>query len=185
MVLPTPEQRVLFFRTKIGWMGMATDGQCVQKLVFGCETRSEAANRFDLNRAVICKPNPTERDWIETLNVYATGEQADLKRIPIDLSRKTEFQLSVIHQCMEIPPGTTLSYGEVAAQAGSPKAARAVGTVMKQNNTPLIVPCHRVVSASGLGGFNNPRGVGMKVKLLALEGHLKFQQEFEACRSHL
>jgi len=71
---------------------------------------------------------------------------------------------------MRIPHGTTLSYGELAALAGSPKAARAAGTVMKNNSTPLIIPCHRVVAASGLGGFNNPRGVSMKIKLLKLEG---------------
>ena len=181
MVLSPPEQRVLFFRTKLGWMGVASDGQSLQKLVFGCATRNEAATRFDLARSQICKPNTIERGWIDSLNLYSAGEPCELKKIPIDLSGKTEFQLAVIQQCVNIPPGTTLSYGEVAELAGSPKAARAVGTVMKQNSTPLIVPCHRVVSASGLGGFNNPRGLSMKLKLLALEGNRKFQQQFEAC----
>jgi len=170
MILPIPQQRVLFFRTKIGWIGLGCQNECVQKLAFGCKTRDEVATRFDLSRAQICKPNEVERSWIDQIKAYAAGEPCQLDQIPPDLTGKTDFQISVIKHCMRIPHGTTLSYGELAALAGSPKAARAAGTVMKNNSTPLIIPCHRVVAASGLGGFNNPRGVSMKIKLLKLEG---------------
>ena len=64
----------------------------------------------------------------------------------------------------------TRSYGEVAAAAGSPGAARAVGQVMAANRTPLIVPCHRVLAAGGkIGGFSAPQGLALKRRLLALE----------------
>ena len=180
MILTTPQQRVLFFRTKLGWMGLGCQDDCVEKLVFGNKTRDEAAARMDLTRAQICKPNEKEQVWIDSLKAYAAGDQNSLAHIPLNLTSKTDFQLAVIQNCMEIPPGTTRSYGEVAELAGSPKAARAVGTVMKNNNTPLIVPCHRVVAASGLGGFNNPRGVSMKLKLLAHEGNQEFAQLLNA-----
>jgi methylated-DNA-[protein]-cysteine S-methyltransferase len=56
--------------------------------------------------------------------------------------------------CQAIPAGTTISYGELAARAGSPKAARAAGQAMRRNPMPIIVPCHRVVASSGeLGGY--------------------------------
>ena len=76
----------------------------------------------------------------------------------------------MIHQCRLIPYGQVLTYGELAERAGSPRAARAVGNVMRTNRFPLIVPCHRVVGAAGaLGGYSAPTGLKMKRRLLRLE----------------
>ncbi|TET95557.1 MAG: MGMT family protein, partial [Candidatus Zixiibacteriota bacterium] len=69
-----------------------------------------------------------------------------------------------------IPYGRTMTYGEVARAVGSPKACRAVGTANAQNNLPLVIPCHRVVASSGLGGYGG--SVEMKKRLLRLEGAL-------------
>lgn len=74
-----------------------------------------------------------------------------------------------------IPRGATLTYGEVARRAGAPGAARAVGQAMRRNPTPLVVPCHRVVASSGLGGYSGTdRGTDprcrCKAELLRLEG---------------
>ena len=66
-----------------------------------------------------------------------------------------------------IPAGQTLTYGEVAAACGSPGASRAVGNAMARNPMPLVVPCHRVLSAAGMGGFGG--GLEMKAELLAGE----------------
>ena len=63
-----------------------------------------------------------------------------------------------------------MSYGEIALKVGHPRASRAVGTVMANNNLPLVVPCHRVVAAHGLGGYGG--GLPMKKRLLYLEGAL-------------
>jgi methylated-DNA-[protein]-cysteine S-methyltransferase len=63
-----------------------------------------------------------------------------------------------------------MSYGELAAKAGYPRAARAVGSVMSSNRFPIVIPCHRVVAAGEKpGGYTSPQGVGMKLRLLALE----------------
>ncbi len=81
----------------------------------------------------------------------------------------TEFQWRVYRVVLSIPRGSTLSYGEVAELAGSPRAARAVGNAMRRNPFPLIVPCHRVVRSDGSpGGYAGPRG--MKERLLKMEG---------------
>ncbi|PIT91420.1 6-O-methylguanine DNA methyltransferase [Candidatus Kaiserbacteria bacterium CG10_big_fil_rev_8_21_14_0_10_49_17] len=85
-----------------------------------------------------------------------------------------DFTERVVAIVRGIPEGKTLSYGEVAARAGSPRAARAVGVVMK-NNTDKRVPCHRVIRANGtLGGYNGLRGE--KATLLRNEGALTSSQ---------
>lgn len=88
---------------------------------------------------------------------------------PLDLSRGTEFQLSVWKSLLKIKPGRTQSYGEIAKAIGKPKAVRAVGGACGANPVPLLVPCHRVLAANGkIGGFSG--GLGWKERLLAREG---------------
>lgn len=113
---------------------------------------------------------------LERLQRFAAGELVDLAKIPVSLSHLTPFQRQVVKACRAIERGRSLSYGEVAAVAGSPGAARAVGQVMRTNRTPLIVPCHRVVAAGGkLGGFSAPQGLAMKRRLLELESDQLFK----------
>lgn len=107
---------------------------------------------------------------LEQLQRFAAGEPIELKQIAVSLDHLTTFQRRVVKACRAIKRGDCRSYGEVAAVAGSPGAARAVGQVMRMNRTPLIVPCHRVVAAGGkLGGFSAPDGLAMKRRLLELE----------------
>ncbi len=81
----------------------------------------------------------------------------------------TEFSRCVYEATAAIPRGQVVTYGELAASAGSPKAARAVGTCMAQNPLPLLVPCHRVLASNGLGGFSGG-GLPVKLQLLSAEG---------------
>jgi len=112
---------------------------------------------------------------LERLQQFAAGELVDLSKIPLSLSHLTPFQRRVVKACRAIKRGDSRSYGEVAAAAGSPGAARAVGQVMRTNRMPLIVPCHRVVAAGGkLGGFSAPQGLVMKRRLLELESDRVF-----------
>ena len=87
---------------------------------------------------------------------------------PLDLGEGTEFQRSVWEVLRRIPPGRTLSYGEVARELGKPGAVRAVGQACGANPIPLLVPCHRVLAANRrIGGFSG--GLEWKRKLLARE----------------
>lgn len=81
----------------------------------------------------------------------------------------TEFQKRVWRQIRHIPPGKVMTYGEVARLVGSPGAARAVGSAMKSNKLPILVPCHRVVSSNGLGGYSAHGGIRTKKKILKVE----------------
>ena len=84
-----------------------------------------------------------------------------------DYSGMTAFKKKVLQELRKVPAGSTVTYGELAAAAGSPGAARAVGNVMATNPVPLFVPCHRVVATDGLGGFTG--GLHVKRALLKLE----------------
>ena len=88
--------------------------------------------------------------------------------LPLDL-RGTSFRVRVWQTLTKLPPGETETYAQLAERAGAPGAARAVGSAMRLNPIPLFVPCHRVLSSNGPGGFGNA-GLGLKAKLLALEG---------------
>ncbi len=83
---------------------------------------------------------------------------------------KGGFAGKVLDIVRGIPYGETLTYGEVAARAGRPGAARAVGAVLRSNPVPLLVPCHRVVGKNWIGGYG--LGVDVKVLLLKIEGAL-------------
>lgn len=114
------------------------------------------------------------REWrqlADRLQAYASGTRDDFRDVQLDLDHLTPFQGRVVQHCRRISWGKTLSYGELAAKAGSPRAARAVGSVMAQNRFPILVPCHRVVAAAGaIGGFSAPSGISLKQRMLKLEG---------------
>jgi len=103
------------------------------------------------------------------LGRYFSGEEV-VFQTPIDLeSSSTPFQMRVWKALFEIPRGEFRTYGELAVEAGSPRAARAVGQAVGKNPVPVIYPCHRVIAGNGsLGGFSC--GVSLKVLLLELEG---------------
>jgi methylated-DNA-[protein]-cysteine S-methyltransferase len=107
-------------------------------------------------------------DAAEQLDAYFAGERTDFD-VELDL-RGTEFQQRVWKALLTIPYGETRSYGEIAEQVGAPGAARAVGLANGRNPIAIIVPCHRVVGASGqLTGYGG--GLDRKLALLELEKH--------------
>ena len=96
---------------------------------------------------------------------YLAGELSEFSA-PLDLRGLSPFSLAVLEQVRRIPYGQTRSYGQIAALAGRPGAARAVGRAMGANPLPLFIPCHRVLGAGGdLTGF----GSGLKAKQALLD----------------
>ena len=84
----------------------------------------------------------------------------------------SDFQRAVWTEMRAIPRGQVRTYGEMAAAIGAPGAVRAVGGACGKNPIPVIIPCHRVVAAQGLGGYSGDGGVATKAALLELEGYL-------------
>lgn len=89
---------------------------------------------------------------------------------PIDLSRFSAFAQAVLAACRAIPRGETRTYADLARTVGKPGAARAVGTAMRRNPVPLLIPCHRVVRGDGVIGNYNMGGPDVKRRLLHMEG---------------
>jgi methylated-DNA-[protein]-cysteine S-methyltransferase len=102
------------------------------------------------------------------LDEYFAGRRREFG-LDVDLAALPGFQQLVLTELRRVPYGATDTYGGLAARIGRPRAARAVGGALNRNPIPIVVPCHRVVGASGsLVGYAG--GVERKEKLLALEG---------------
>lgn len=105
----------------------------------------------------------------QKLKAYLGGESVTWGDLPLAMHKQSAFTHSVLMQLAKIPHGQSLSYSQLADLVGSPRAARAVGSVMANNHWPLILPCHRVLRSDGkLGGFSGA-GLPMKSWLLHLE----------------
>lgn len=105
-------------------------------------------------------------DLIERLKAYFAGQRVSFPD-ELDLSSATTFERQVWRLVRLIPYGETRSYGWIAKQMGKSGAARAVGQALARNRLPIIIPCHRVVSDGGLGGYSG--GLVVKKSLLHLE----------------
>ncbi len=108
-----------------------------------------------------------ERDLIDDLIRYLSGEVVDFSGYEVDLSGLTDFERSVLCETRKIEYGSVVTYSELAARIGKPNAARAVGNALSKNPLPIVIPCHRVVSKGGIGGY--AFGVEAKRCLLKLE----------------
>lgn len=106
---------------------------------------------------------------VDRIRRYFAGERVDFGDVQIDLDWCTDFQRAVAATLRAVPYGDVVTYGELAALAGYPNAQRAAGTFCAQNRLPLILPCHRVVAAGGIGSYGS-LGEAFKRRLLALEG---------------
>ena len=109
---------------------------------------------------------------LETVYAIHEGDRdVAIDEIKLDFSGFTPKQVSVLKIVLTIPFGSTLTYGSVAEKAGLPNAARFVGNVMRINRLGPVIPCHRVVSSTGLGGYTG--GIDKKIDLLAREGVIR------------
>jgi methylated-DNA-[protein]-cysteine S-methyltransferase len=161
------------FPTRFGTCGIAWRDAALTSFHLPGEGR-ELNERSLAARAGEKPGEPPEwvRRVIDGVQRHLEGALQDFSGTPLDKSRATEFQMAVYAQAQAIKPGCTRSYGEIARNLSmGSEAARAVGLALAANPWPLIVPCHRVVSADGkMTGFSGPGGVRTKTRLLALEG---------------
>jgi methylated-DNA-[protein]-cysteine S-methyltransferase len=163
------------FPTAIGTCGLAWNDSGLTGFQFPEENVEDTERK--LAARARSKPADTPRpEWVrrlvERVQAHLEGKIQDFADVPLDWKRVSEFQRAVYLQALEIKAGYKKSYGDIARLlALGPEAARAVGTALATNPWPLIVPCHRVVSASDkMTGFSAPGGVRTKTRLLALEG---------------
>ena len=167
------KQSFALFETAIGTCGIvwSARGICGVQL----PEKNAAATCARVGRrhpaAVEAAPSPAVRRAIDGIIALLAGEMRDLTDIAIDDDGQADFNKRVYAIARRIPPGATMTYGEIAERLGDKTLARAVGQAMGENPTPIIMPCHRVLAAgSKTGGFSAPGGVVTKLRLLSIEG---------------
>jgi methylated-DNA-[protein]-cysteine S-methyltransferase len=161
------------FDTAIGRCGLVWTAQGIAGVRF--PERDDAAMRNRLLRrfpaARESMPPAAVQSAIAAIAALLAGKRCDLRDVPLDLQSASDFNRRVYDVARNIRAGTTLTYGEVAAQLGDRALAREVAQALSENPCPIIVPCHRVMAAGGkTGGFSAPGGVRTKLRLLSIEG---------------
>jgi methylated-DNA-[protein]-cysteine S-methyltransferase len=137
----------------------ADDARTRARILRRCPGATEGEPPADVRRA------------IDAITALLRGEAIDLGAIELDMTGVPAFDRAVYEVARTIPPGATLSYGEVAARLGDPGLARAVGQALGRNPFAPVVPCHRVLAAGGrIGGFSATGGAALKTRLLLAEG---------------
>jgi methylated-DNA-[protein]-cysteine S-methyltransferase len=162
------------FETAIGSCGIAW----ADKKVVGTQLPEEVgadATRVRITRrfpgALEVSPPDYVSAAIEAIRALLTGDRNDLSGIELDMEAVPAFERRVYELARTIPPGKTLTYGDIAKTLGDPGSARAVGQALGRNPFAPIIPCHRVVAASGtMHGFSAGGGVATKLRMLRIEG---------------
>lgn len=160
------------FETALGACGLAWSGQGIVAVALPEDDPARIRARFARKwpAAVESPPPPGIAAVAGGIRALLAGEAADLSAAPLDLGSVGAFERRVYAIALTIPPGVTLTYGEIAARLGDKTLSRAVGQALGRNPFPIVVPCHRVLASGGrTGGFSGPGGVSTKFRLLEIE----------------
>lgn len=168
-----PGQGFAIFDTPIGPCGIAWGEQGIAGLQLPESnadlTRSRMRRRW--TGAVESAPPSGVQGAIDRVLALLAGEAVDLGDIPLDLAAAPDFHRKVYEVARTIPPGQTMTYGQIAKRLGVPHESREVGQALGRNPVAIIVPCHRVLGADGkMGGFSANGGVATKRRILEIEG---------------
>jgi methylated-DNA-[protein]-cysteine S-methyltransferase len=160
------------FETPIGVCGITWSDKGIAGLQL--PEASAAAIRSRMQRrwtgAKEAAPSPDVQRAIDKVLALLKDGTTDLGDIALDLAAAPEFHRKVYDVARTIPPGQTMTYGEIAKRLGVPHESREVGQALGKNPIAIIVPCHRVLGADGkMGGFSANGGVSTKRRMLEIE----------------
>ncbi len=158
------------FPTAIGECALAWSDAGVVGVWFPEATPDATRQRIERRGHVEATPPAAIRAAMTRVQRLLEDGCEDLADVTLDMDGIEVFERQVLEAARAIPPGATLTYGELAKRVGAPGAAREVGQAMARNRFPIIVPCHRVMAAGGgFGGFSAPGGLESKARLLNIE----------------
>jgi methylated-DNA-[protein]-cysteine S-methyltransferase len=160
------------FDTPIGRCGIAWGDRGI--VAVQLPESNDGATRTRMLRRVAnareASPPADVQAAIDDIVALLRGERRDLSSVLLDMERVPAFDRRVYEVARTIPPGATMSYGDIATRLGDPSGARDVGQALGKNPFPIVVPCHRVLAAGGkIGGFSANGGVTTKLRMLAIE----------------
>jgi methylated-DNA-[protein]-cysteine S-methyltransferase len=162
-------QGFALFDTPIGTCALVWSGRGITGLQLP-EPTPAATRRWPDAVEAAAVPAGVQRA-LDRVQALLAGTTTDLADIPLDLDAAPEFNRRVYEVARTIPPGRTMTYGEIAKRLGVPHESREVGQALGKNPVAIIVPCHRVLGADGrMGGFSANGGVSTKRRMLEIEG---------------
>jgi methylated-DNA-[protein]-cysteine S-methyltransferase len=167
------DQHFALFDTPIGICGIEWGPRGINglQLPMGSDEKTRARIRQRHGDIGEAAPTAEVQRAIDRIVKLLAGERDDLQDIPLDLDGVPEFNRGVYDIARTIPPGETMTYGDIAKRLGGVELSRDVGQALGRNPCPIVVPCHRVLAAGQKpGGFSARGGVDTKLKMLAIEG---------------
>jgi methylated-DNA-[protein]-cysteine S-methyltransferase len=166
-------QHYTLFETAIGTCGIEWGPRGINGVQLPMGSAEKTAKRIHQRHDGIEEVAPTAevQAVIDRIVELLAGKPDDLTDIALDLEEVPAFNRSVYEIARQIPPGKTLTYGDIAKRLGGVELSRDVGQALGRNPCPIVVPCHRVLAAGNKpGGFSANGGVSTKLKMLAIEG---------------
>jgi methylated-DNA-[protein]-cysteine S-methyltransferase len=167
------EHHYAIFDTAIGRCGLVWGERGIHavQLPMGSEEKTRGRLRQRYGDIAEASPPPEVQHAIDRIVELLAGKPNDLREVVLDLEDVPEFNRGVYDIARTIPPGKTMTYGDIAKRLGGVELSRDVGQALGRNPCPIVVPCHRVLAAGGKpGGFSANGGVVTKLKMLAIEG---------------
>ena len=161
------------FDTAIGRCGIAWGPRGINavQLPMSNEDKTRARIRQRYGDIAEAPPPAAVQRAIDGIVELLAGKPNDLRDVVLDLDQVPEFHRGVYEIARTIPPGKTMTYGDIAKRLGGVELSRDVGQALGRNPCPIVVPCHRALAAGGKpGGFSANGGVATKLKMLAIEG---------------
>jgi methylated-DNA-[protein]-cysteine S-methyltransferase len=163
---------MLVFETAIGTCGVRWSDRGITEILM--PGRRELAGAHDAPAAVPA----AVASAVERIVALLDGESRDLRDVALDETGIDDFRRRVYGATRAVRPGETITYGEIARTIGEVGDARGVGAALGSNPFPIVVPCHRVLAATGaLHGFSAPGGIATKRRMLEIERAPGFTQE--------
>jgi methylated-DNA-[protein]-cysteine S-methyltransferase len=167
------EHSFAIFDTAIGPCGVVWGERGITGVQLPMGSEDKTRNRIHQRNGDASEAAPTAdvQRAIERIIELLAGKPDDLADLVLDLDGVPEFNRGVYDITRTIPPGQTMTYGDIAKKLGGVELSRDVGQALGHNPCPIVVPCHRVLAAGGKpGGFSANGGVVTKLKMLAIEG---------------
>ena len=167
------DQHFVLFDTPIGICGIEWGPRGINGLQLPMGSDEKTRTRIRQRHGDISEAAPTKevQRAIDRIIELLAGKPDDLRDIPLDLDGVPEFNRGVYDIARTIPPGQTMTYGDIAKRLGGVELSRDVGQALGRNPCPIVVPCHRVLAAGRKpGGFSAKGGISTKLKMLAIEG---------------
>ena len=167
------DQNFALFDTAIGVCAIAWGPRGIHsvQLPMGSEEKTRARIRQRHGEIPEAPPPVAVQRAIDRIVALLAGQSDDLMDVELDLDDVPAFHRGVYDIARTIPPGQTMTYGDIAKRLGGVELAREVGQALGRNPCPIVVPCHRVLAAGNKpGGFSANGGVVTKLKMLEIEG---------------